>query len=270
MGLDIYAGTLTRYYSNNWKTNVQRFCEDNGIEFSQVDGNGVELKEREQSPEEICEIVSEWRDRIIDMIEQQKKRSPSLFNIFRKKKITNLTWEENNTKDYYTDKPDWDAYGALLLFTASIIYHEEIPKTLPSHWDFESNPLIQRIKKDEKVVGWSLFRETMMWLPINEGFSFRDTAPDGNEIIISTSGNLLSELYDINANSWNADEDTILNWRKTEGYDANEEIVDAKDNALIIHDDVSNTESLAKFAFSIMYSAAKYSLKNRVPIVFDY
>ena len=29
MGLDIYAGTLTRYYSHNWKTVVQQWAEEN-------------------------------------------------------------------------------------------------------------------------------------------------------------------------------------------------------------------------------------------------
>ena len=30
MGLDIYAGKLTRYYSRNWKTIVQQLAEENG------------------------------------------------------------------------------------------------------------------------------------------------------------------------------------------------------------------------------------------------
>lgn len=30
MGLDIYAGTLTRYYSHNWKTITQQLSEENG------------------------------------------------------------------------------------------------------------------------------------------------------------------------------------------------------------------------------------------------
>ena len=33
MGLDIYAGTLTRYYSHNWKTVVQQWAEENGYSF---------------------------------------------------------------------------------------------------------------------------------------------------------------------------------------------------------------------------------------------
>ena len=40
MGLDIYAGTLTRYYSHNWKTITQQLSEENGQDYKQVDENG--------------------------------------------------------------------------------------------------------------------------------------------------------------------------------------------------------------------------------------
>ena len=36
MGLDIYAGPLTRYYSHNWKTVVQQWAEENGYSFTAV------------------------------------------------------------------------------------------------------------------------------------------------------------------------------------------------------------------------------------------
>ena len=40
MGLDIYAGTLTRYYSHNWKTVVQQWAEKNGYSFSRISPDG--------------------------------------------------------------------------------------------------------------------------------------------------------------------------------------------------------------------------------------
>ena len=45
MGLDIYAGTLTRYYSHNWKTAVQQWAEENGYSFSKItpDGEMIEV-----------------------------------------------------------------------------------------------------------------------------------------------------------------------------------------------------------------------------------
>ena len=53
MGLDIYAGTLTRYYSHNWKTVVQQWAEENGWGFQKItpDGGAAD-NEEEMSPAE--------------------------------------------------------------------------------------------------------------------------------------------------------------------------------------------------------------------------
>ena len=40
MGLDIYAGPLTRYYSHNWKTVVQQWAEENGYSFNRITPDG--------------------------------------------------------------------------------------------------------------------------------------------------------------------------------------------------------------------------------------
>ena len=57
MGLDIYAGTLTRYYSHNWKTVVQQWAEEQGYSFNRIkmcirDSIGPMLVGREL--EELC------------------------------------------------------------------------------------------------------------------------------------------------------------------------------------------------------------------------
>ena len=51
MGLDIYAGTLTRYYCHNWKTAVQQWAEANGYAFHKITPEGEELPEQELTPE---------------------------------------------------------------------------------------------------------------------------------------------------------------------------------------------------------------------------
>ena len=84
MGLDIYAGTLTRYYSHNWKTVVQQ-------------------------------------------------------------------WAEDNEKPYYTDKPDWDAFGAMLLVAACHTYGEPVPPTVEKDWIFMEHPVIARLAADRMV-----------------------------------------------------------------------------------------------------------------------
>ena len=51
MGLDIYAGTLTRYYSHNWKTVVQQWAEENGYTFNRITPDGEPAdNEEELSP----------------------------------------------------------------------------------------------------------------------------------------------------------------------------------------------------------------------------
>ena len=49
MGLDIYAGTLTRYYSHNWKTVVQQWAEENGYAFNRITPDG-EPADNEEEP----------------------------------------------------------------------------------------------------------------------------------------------------------------------------------------------------------------------------
>ena len=102
MGLDIYAGTLTRYYSHNWKTVVQQWAEENGYSFNRITPDGEPADDEELSPTDVQAAVENWRDQILAAISQpdQPPYAP---------------WPENNEKPYYTDKPDWDAFGAIVL-----------------------------------------------------------------------------------------------------------------------------------------------------------
>ena len=53
MGLDIYAGTLTRYYSHNWKTVVQQWAEENGYSFNRITLDGEPADDEELSPTDV-------------------------------------------------------------------------------------------------------------------------------------------------------------------------------------------------------------------------
>ena len=102
MGLDIYAGTLTRYYTQNWKNVAQQWAEANGYTFTRVAPNGEPEAVDVISAEEIQEEAVRWRDKILRAIAPEGQEPLP-------------AWEENGEKPYYTDKPDWDALNALLL-----------------------------------------------------------------------------------------------------------------------------------------------------------
>ena len=70
--------------------------------------------EEELSPAEVQAAVENWRDQILAAISQpdQPPYTP---------------WPEDNERPYYTDKPDWDAFGAMLLVAACHTYEEPVP-----------------------------------------------------------------------------------------------------------------------------------------------
>ena len=168
MGLDLYAGTFTRYYTRNWKTVVEAWAEANGVDFKRTDDGD----EEKLSPDEVREIVCSWRDEMLAAVTPENQLPE--------------TWEESNDKAYYTDKPDWDAFGAMLLVAAAHTYEETIPETLEKGWDFTEHPLIKRLSEDHEHV-YSLFRSVMVWVPIMKStMVFRGPMPTGDEVMIGT------------------------------------------------------------------------------------
>lgn len=207
MGLDIYAGTLTRYYSHNWKTAVQQWAEKNGYTFQKITPSGPAADAEELSPVEIQRGVENWRDQILAAISQ-----PSC-----------ALWPEDNERPYYTDKPDWDAFGAMLLVAACHTYDEPVPRTVEKRWDFMKYPVMDRLASDEERV-------------------------------------------------WQADEDTILIWTDTEGYpvDCTMSPGGQYSKADIVEHTQYDTESLAKYAFSMFWRAMRFAEEQQVPILLDY
>ena len=215
-------------------------------------------QEEKQDPQEIKKAMENWQSQILAAV--SPKEGPSY-----------EPWTEDNETAYYTDKPDWDAFGALLLYTAARTYGEPLQETVEKNWDFENHPLIQRMGEDEERGVWSLFIGASWWLPIADGLAFNAPCPTDEEITFSTTGALKMELEQINSIGFQADEKTILSWSRTEGYPADGEIQNGKlTKEGIKEHTVYNTESLAKFAFSILWQAVKFSIEKQVPILLDF
>ena len=117
MGLDIYAGTLTRYYTQNWKTAVQQFGEAHGIPVQIIRANSEEHPADEA---EVLERVTEWWKHILNGLGITE---PPLWN------------EDANQTPYYTDKPDWDGITALQLFVLAKMFGEPVPETISKNAD---------------------------------------------------------------------------------------------------------------------------------------
>jgi uncharacterized lipoprotein NlpE involved in copper resistance len=76
----------------------------------------------------------------------------------------------------------------------------------------------------------------------------------------------------LNQLAWQADEDTILGWADTEGYpvDGTVDSDGQYSKADIPEHTQYDTQSLAKFAFSVFWRAMRFAEEQQVPILLDY
>lgn len=254
MGLDIYAGTLTRYYSGEWETQVQKWARENGYEFDKIDQDGNKIIQEEVDFEELSSAISAWQGKIAELLAQNE--------------IKVSFWNDDAREEYFTDKPDWDAYGALLLFTAAMIQKTEFPaKVKKGHSYIEEAVVVKQMEAQQP--GLSMFARSELWLPFDEVFCFYYHNPFEKEMMISTIGCLEYELDYINKLKWNANHDEIMLWSQSEGYPVDLNVA----NGIVEKGQVTgeyDVESLAKFAYSIFYQAMIFAKEQQVALILDY
>ena len=223
MDLNIYAGPLTQYYAGNWTV---------------PDGGGCEPAE--MTAAEIQEAAEDWQADLVRALTGDDG-GPEFI------------WDEAADGPYFAWPLSWECFEALRLYAASGIYGGNRPDEFPAGGALDDFPVFESVRDDEEM-NWSIFIGTLLWLPIEEEFSFKSQLPTGQEATISTAGSLLCELGQVNDLSWKEAEENLIEWVHTEGPAAGNR----------------QTESMAKYAFSVLYRAALYALDHEVPVILDY
>ena len=112
MGLDVYVGSLTRYYVEAAADVLERIARHQGIA---ADGQDAE--------EVIRAAVLRWREGLNRWL-GDRLAGP-------------LDWDESAPAPCVTDKPGWDGYGGVLLLAA----HDEHPELQPPAPSFDGHSL---------------------------------------------------------------------------------------------------------------------------------
>ncbi len=261
MGLDIYSGKLTRYYSHNWKNIVQLLAEENGQECVMRDSSGNDIKPVKDKAEieQIRGAVYEWVDYFASNFDPPRPTP---------------IWDETTESKYYTDKPDWEAFGALVMLQACHYLNRPLPEYVDSGWNAFEEPIVKEAMSKEIVN--SLLSNVILWLPNMKDYSiFKTALPTGDVGLISTVSLLKEELEELNQQIWKADEATILSWRNDKFYFP----VNQKEQKLIFgficrvgrtSKEIYRTEDLAQCAYSMLYQAVRFAEEHQVPIILDY
>lgn len=198
MGLDVYVGPLTRYYTGDWETVVQRFGRESSIPVKTVRPNQAKKswlawlldRLRPRGPAAAQRVVRRWRNRLRTEL-----------------RIADLDWNEYPEAEYATDKPAWDCYGALVLWAA----YDELPNAKRQEtaegWDKDSAYLTSRMNPRSRYR--HLIADTEIWLPVEFEAPLRTSAIVGDNVVVGSSVRLLAELGELNSRTWKANDQQV-------------------------------------------------------------
>ena len=278
MGLDVYVGTLTRYYSGEWQTIIDQMFQpeqqesDNKAFLDDIVQIAVETSEKLTPETRTTGFFNKITEKLFGKLNKHGsvRRPPiqkldkdslhqevlawraKLSRRLRRRLSEPLDWQEGDDAPYFTDKPAWSCYGDLLLWAA---YDENPDLTRPLEHvkDWSQDPAFQRIHSRNQSDSYQhLMCGAELWLPIDFSFIFETKMPAGNSVLAGSTFCLERELRTLNKRTWNANQETLDEWRK-EG--------DAYSESL---------ESGACFAFSIFYDLASKAKENKLVMILDY
>jgi hypothetical protein len=169
VGLDVYVGSLTRYYVEGAADVVERIARHQGLPVS--DGQDAE--------EVIRAAVLSWRGGLSRWL-GDRLAGP-------------LDWDESGPAPCFTDKPGWDGYGGALLLAAHD-EHPELPPPAVVSADWPDDPAYQAASAQGAGSRYSQLLTPELWLPCRFGFTVRTRDITGEEVELGSSVALLDQL----------------------------------------------------------------------------
>lgn len=195
MGLDVYAGTLGRFYSRDWERAVQRLARKEGWKYSEVYVDGIipDWPDKENA----ISMVSEFRDRIRDQVAGE---------------IADIaSWSEDECP-YETDKIDYDGRNSLVFLAAYLNRPElKLPDKLPA--DLDADQAYSEAVEQEYYLGAMAILECGMFLPSQESKLFMIENPMGAKQVVTTTESLRGALERLSEKVWSGDTKPEK-WRK--------------------------------------------------------
>jgi hypothetical protein len=240
VGLDVYVGPLTRYHLGDWLTIVQQMGRRNGMTVRIMrDGPDVAAE-----PGEVTAAVGAWRTGLADGLNSA------------------LDWPEGPDLPYWTDKPDWDGFGAIVLAAAYEVEPDLRPWTSEElGWSQQQPDDPRRYSTAPAVLAAAQHPEPFItllsgvewWLPLPGGWVIEAPRPLGSPVRMAAVEQLVDELELLAGRLGLSDESR---WQQTvqTGPPASGAPV----------------EDVARFGLSVLLPLAYRAHEQRQPLLLDY
>ncbi len=200
MGLDIYVGTLTRYYCGDWETIVQQIAHRQGVEVQVIRPGRPE--DAVNDPDQVRPLVLQWQQLLSEALAEHLEYP--------------VEWDETPEAPYFTDKPSWDCWADLLLW-AAYEEHPEFERPEDSVEDWREDVAYEASNEEgfESHFPHLVRKNLELWLPCDFPFVFSTMGLTGKEITIGSSLQLLAELRELNERTWEASPQLVGRWCQT-------------------------------------------------------
>jgi hypothetical protein len=307
MGLDVYVGTLTRYYGGEWNTIIQQMGAEAGAEISVLRpaetlgdepgrAQAAEAGPREPSPPDI------WLDRIERWLNKlsawgggasrtrggaaaAQPRSiaedVASWRAYLNERVAGevsqpLDWDESAAAPYFTDKPGWDGYACLLLLAAHD-EHPELPRPTHATDDWSGDPAWKLISRDDFATSrYTHVVSPSIWLPceFDRVFPADDIAGE-EEVTIGSSVVLLAQLRALNERTYQGSMHALAEWLEA-GPDPSQTgdlAADSDATAAQVAQRPTATSPFdvsARFAMALFLDLAEKSVTRRLPMTLDW
>jgi hypothetical protein len=232
MFIELFVGTLTRYYSEQWQNRRTREGAESPF-ASPTDKNAV------SDPVELQGIVTHWREDTSSKLKEHLSEP--------------LTWQEGMLPPYHVGEIGFHGYGGVILLTA---YTSPSAGSLPRPTEFQKtwngDPAFEAIMKDQKKnTLWEIIN-CSIWLPSTFQFGIGMKDPSGQPARAGSIDVLWKALEYLNETNWNAAPERIAEW-------ANHKL-----------DDTVSFDVQAQFGFSVFYDMCRRARENRTPMKLHY
>ena len=234
MALDVYVGSLTRYYAGAWENLVEKAERERGTAHSVRAAKPVN---ETTSQERIRPRVIAWRAAIAKAMGQHLS--------------TPLDWDETPAAPWFTHRPGWDGFGSLVLWAAYAEHRTlRMPATLPEEWDHDV-ALSRSTAEGFRSRYSHLVRNVELWLPVAFEITFEGEDVEGRRVVIGSVTTLRRQLAELNAATWKASSADVAAW----GQVPTEE---------------GPVEMRARYAFAVLTELAHRAQSEHLPMKLDH
>ena len=183
MALDIYVGGFARFYAREWENVVQAGARQSGQHYQMISPGGPI---QPANWDKVADAVNHWRTAINNGLGANLSQP--------------LDWDESRAAPYFTDRPGYDGYGALVVWAA----HTELGTTPPEAYSGEwfKDDAFKECTHPKQGQRYRPIICASLWLPGAFEFSFDFEDLTGTKAHICSNASLENALGELNAKTF--------------------------------------------------------------------